>query len=311
MVFGVVISFLEGRRATEALTAGLCASFILADGFTKDAGIWLLNHGVEPKWMPSVAGLAFVPALLAGVWMLTRIPRPSAIDIAERSVRLPMTRADRIGLFSRHAAVLGGIVTLFLIVTIIRSLRADFQNDVWRYLGVATKPGDFTASEWWIAAAVLAASGTTIFVHNNRRAFLIGLAIAGAGLLVIVAALVAQRNGLIPPFTFMILIGLGIYLPYVVVHTTLLERFLAVYREQGNLAFLLTLADFVGYLGYVGVMVLHDFVIKDQTLAADFIAICGIAAGIAAAALLLAVTAFFLKPAPAPIAEIAEKNCAV
>ncbi len=32
MVFGMVMGLLEGRRMTEALTAGLCASFILADG---------------------------------------------------------------------------------------------------------------------------------------------------------------------------------------------------------------------------------------------------------------------------------------
>ena len=32
MVFGLVIGFLEGRRNTEPLAAGLCTSFILADG---------------------------------------------------------------------------------------------------------------------------------------------------------------------------------------------------------------------------------------------------------------------------------------
>jgi Family of unknown function (DUF5690) len=35
MVFGLILGFLEGRRHTEALTAGLCASFILADGTSK------------------------------------------------------------------------------------------------------------------------------------------------------------------------------------------------------------------------------------------------------------------------------------
>ena len=45
MVFGLVIGFLEGRRNTEVLTAGLCASFILADGATKSVGTWLLNQG--------------------------------------------------------------------------------------------------------------------------------------------------------------------------------------------------------------------------------------------------------------------------
>ena len=38
MVFGLVLGFLEGRRHTEALTAGLCTSFIVADGVTKSDG---------------------------------------------------------------------------------------------------------------------------------------------------------------------------------------------------------------------------------------------------------------------------------
>src|SRR6185369_15594478 len=42
MVFGLVLGFLEGRRHTEALTAGLCTSFILADGVTKSVGSYLL-----------------------------------------------------------------------------------------------------------------------------------------------------------------------------------------------------------------------------------------------------------------------------
>ncbi len=57
MVFGMVLGFLEGRRLTEALTAGLCASFILADGVTKSVGTWLLQNGVTERWMPALAGL--------------------------------------------------------------------------------------------------------------------------------------------------------------------------------------------------------------------------------------------------------------
>src|SRR6187551_143591 len=59
MVFGLVLGFLEGRQQTEALAAGLCASFILADGVTKSVGAWLLNRGVSEFWMPAAAGLCF------------------------------------------------------------------------------------------------------------------------------------------------------------------------------------------------------------------------------------------------------------
>ena len=53
MVFGLVLGFLEGRKVSEALTAGLCASFILASGFVKSVGRSLiLDYGINEYWMP-------------------------------------------------------------------------------------------------------------------------------------------------------------------------------------------------------------------------------------------------------------------
>src|SRR5262249_13152966 len=63
MAFGLVLGQLEGRRHTEALAAGLCASFIVADGVTKSVGAFLLKQGVSEYWMPFTAGLLFVPPL--------------------------------------------------------------------------------------------------------------------------------------------------------------------------------------------------------------------------------------------------------
>jgi hypothetical protein len=101
MVFGLVLGFLEGRRQTEALSAGLCASFIVSDGATKSVGAQLLQWGLSEFWMPFVAGLLFVPLVLVFVWMLTRIPPPTAEDVAARSERTPMNSAERAQFFAR------------------------------------------------------------------------------------------------------------------------------------------------------------------------------------------------------------------
>ncbi|MEI6196513.1 MAG: DUF5690 family protein, partial [Verrucomicrobiota bacterium] len=49
------------------------------------------------------------------------------------------------------------------------------------------------------------------------------------------------------------------YLPYVVVHTTIFERLIAMTRDRANIGFLMYLADAFGYLGYVVVMVVRNF----------------------------------------------------
>lgn len=58
----------------------------------------------------------------------------------------------------------------------------------------------------------------------------------------------------------MVLIGLGLYMPYVAVHTTVLERFIALSRERGNLGFLMSLVDSIGYFGYVVVLLVRKLI---------------------------------------------------
>jgi hypothetical protein len=257
MVFGLVLGFLEGRRATEALTAGLCASFILADGVTKSVGAWLLLQGVPADWMPSVAGWLFAVPLLIGVAMLAAIPPPSRGDIAARTVRVTLTRAERWALAGRFSLGLGALVLMFLLVTILRSIRADFAPELWRGLGETAQPSTFAISETIVALGVLIVNGGSVFIRGNRQAFMGGLATCAAGFVLIGLALVGHWQNLLDAFAFMVLVGLGLYLPYVAVHTTVFERLLAMTRERGNLGFLMYVADSFGYLGYVAIMLVR------------------------------------------------------
>lgn len=259
MVFGLVLGFLEGRQLTEALTAGLCASFILADGVTKSVGAWLLARGVSEFWMPSVAGLMFFPPLLLGTWMLSRIPPPSADDIAARTARARLTSTDRWSLLSRYAGGLALLIVIYLLVSILRGLRADFAPEIWRGLGETTQPGTFTWSEIWVALGVLTANGCAVLIRDNRPAFFASLATCAIGFVLISAALLARQAGAVSGFAFMVLLGLGLYLPYVAMHTTIFERLLAMTRARGNIGFLMYVADSIGYLGYVAVMLLRFF----------------------------------------------------
>lgn len=256
MVFGLVLGFLEGRRMTEALVAGLCTSFILADGFSKSVGASLLKGGVPERWMPFAAGLVFLGPLVGFVAMLQRVPPPSREDQDARAVRVSMTRADRRSWLRRHGLGIGLITIAYLLVTVLRSLRADFAPELWKSLGTDGVPAVFTRSELWVALGVLTATGSVFLVRDNRRAFFIALNLCLAGLALGGLALAGQALGFLDGFTFMVLLGLGLYLPYVAVHATVFERLIAVTRDPGNLGFLMYLADAFGYLGYVGIMFL-------------------------------------------------------
>lgn len=253
MVFGLVMSFLEGRRISEALLAGLCASFIVADGAAKGVGSKLLALGVPEDWMPAMAGLVFTLPLILAVSLLARTPVPTQADQAARSERVPMTRADRLVMMRSGGVGLAAIVCMYLLTTILRSIRGDFAKEIWAGLGVAAAPDTFVTSEMLVGAGVMLCNGCLVFVPGNLTAFRLSLGTCLAGFMLILSAIVFRTSGL-SPFLFMTLTGLGLYLPYVAVHASIFERLLAITRGRGNAAFLMYLADSTGYLGYVGIL---------------------------------------------------------
>ena len=255
MVFGLVLSYLEGRQLTEALSAGLCASFILASGYVKSIGRWLIiEQGIPEYWMPAATGGLFVLPLLVSVWALSRISPPTAVDVAERSLRIPMTKSDRRTVLLRHGLGLTGLLLIYISLTIVRSFRDDFAVELWHGLGAAEKPSIFARSETFVMFGVIAINGTAVCIKDNRRALLATIILILSGVLLTLGTIVGQQLKLLSPLSFMVLVGLGTYIPYVAFHTALFERLLATFRDRANIGFLMYLADSVGYLGYVAVM---------------------------------------------------------
>ncbi len=292
MVFGLVLGFLEGRQLTEFFVAGLCASFILADGLTKTVGSWLLELGTSEFWMPCVAGLVFVGPLVFFVWMLQQIPAPSAEDVIERSERSPMTSQDRIAMFRRQGVGLLFVVLAYVLITVLRSIRADFAREIWLGMGFHQMPSLFTYSEMWVALGVIIANSLLVLVRDNRAALMMALALSILSLGIAEGAILVFRSGGVSAFPFMVILGLGMYVPYVAVHTTIFERLIALTRERGNMGFLMYLADAVGYLGYAAVMLGHSYFPTKERFLDFFVATSSGIVVVAMIALVIAGIAF-------------------
>ena len=100
-------------------------------------------------------------------------------------------------------------------------------------------------------------------------------------------ALAGLQQSWLDGFTFMVLMGLGLYLPYVAVHTTIFERLIAMTRERGNLGFLMYVADAVGYLGYAALMIGRGLFPTDHDFLRFFTTTCWAVASLACACLAL------------------------
>lgn len=297
MTFGLVLGPLEGRRMTEVLNAGLCASFILAGGFSKSVGTWLLNQGISENWMPAVAGSLFLLPFGVFTLMLAVIPRPSARDVAARNSRSEMTSEDRRQFLRQYGFGLLPIIIVYLLTTILRSLRDDFAPEIWEGLGVKAAPSAYTNTELYVTMVVTLVTAAVVLIRNNRTAFLTALVTFFFGCSLIAASLMGQRMGLIGPFAFMVLTGMGLYLPYVSVHTTLMERMLALTRAKGNIGFLMYIADSIGYLGYVAIMLLHNVLSSQYGMLAVFV-FAGWTTVIVSVACTLVAFVFFSRVSP-------------
>ena len=282
MVFGLVIGFLEGRKVTEALSAGLCASFIVSSGVVKSVGRSLIvNHDVNQYWMPFLTGLIFVLPLLVYVWMLSQIPPPSNSDEELRTKRQPMNAKQRLSFFRQHKFSLICLLAIYVLLTIIRSIRDDFAVEIWSALGVDGEPDVFARSEFWVMIGVVAITGSTIAIRNNGKALMMSIGLLAIGFLIVLGSIYGNHVGRLSPMAFMVLLGLGMYIPYVAFHTTVFERMIACYRTPGTIGYLMYLADAMGYLGYVAIMVLRNSISEEVDFLGLLIWVCVVVSMIA------------------------------
>jgi hypothetical protein len=77
----------------------------------------------------------------------------------------------------------------------------------------------------------------------------------------------------------MVLRGIGLYLPYIAVHTLIFERLIALTRDRGTIGYLLYLADSFGYLGYVGVLLARNLIGPIEDFVSLFLMLSWLIAG--------------------------------
>ncbi|MEL0097057.1 MAG: DUF5690 family protein [Planctomycetaceae bacterium] len=259
MVFGFVLSFLEGRTTTEALAAILCASFIVSSGVVKSIGQWLIQvQGVNEFFMPAITGAIFVVPLLLSVWLLQKTPPPSQTDLEQRSERTVMTGVDRWSFFRAYWPGLTAMFIVYVSLTIMRTFRDDFGVEIWQGLGVSDEPSVYAVSETIVMSVVTLLNAIAIYVHDNIRALRTTFVIMAIAFGILVGVTFIQGQGMMGPLAFMVLCGIGLYIPYVAFHTTVFERIVAASPRKGNLVFLMYLADSIGYLGYVVLLAVKE-----------------------------------------------------
>ncbi len=259
MIWGIIFSYVEGRRATDFIGAALSVSFIFSSGFVKTvAGLVIQRFGISEYWLPFATGLVFALPLLIAVFLLEKIPPPSSADIQERSVREPMPAERRKEFVKMFLPGLIASIGIYVFATVFRDIRDNFMADMLKENGYGMQPAIFTQTEAPVTVIMLLLMGSMILVKNNIKALVYTHYIIICGFMITGLTSILFLQGSINAFWWLTLTGLGLYTVYIPFNCIFFERLIASFRFPGNVGFLIYVADSFGYLGSVGVLLTKE-----------------------------------------------------
>ncbi|RTL58630.1 MAG: hypothetical protein EKK37_09890 [Sphingobacteriales bacterium] len=259
-MWGIVFSYVEGRKATDFIGSVMAVSFIFAGGFTRSAALWLKDIlGINDYWLPFVTGAVFIIPICLFIFLLEKIPLPDKEDKEERTERLPMDVNERKKLITRFFAGILLMVISYFFLTIMRDIRDNYMVVMWKELGYGKNYQLYAGTETLISIVVLAIMALMVFVRKNLLAFKLVHIIIIAGFIISGVASLLFINGRLNGNWWMLLIGLGLYTAYIPFNCILFERMIALFKLKGNAGFLIYVADSFGYLGSVLIMLIKEF----------------------------------------------------
>ena len=259
MVWGLVVWFLEGRRVSEILLAGLSCSYIMASGIVKDVGGYMMtNLHVNQFWMPFATGAVFLLPFLLSVFLMNQIPQPDDEDVDQRVEREPMDREHRWAFVRKFLPGLILLIVAYFFLTAYRGFRDDFGKEIFIDLGYGEKPDVFTVSETVVGFGVMIPLALIFLVRNNRRGVIAAFAVMITGLLLLAGGTLLLDAGRIDGLTWMITVGIGAYLAYVPIGSVLFDRLIASTRVIGTAVLAIYIADAFGYVGSISVLLYKE-----------------------------------------------------
>jgi len=259
MIWGIIFSYVEGRRATDFIGAALSVSFIFSSGFVKTiAGLIIQKFSTSEFWLPFVTGFVFSLPLLIAVYFLEKIPPPSDMDMNDRSIREPMPADKRKEFVKMFLPGLIASIGIYVFATVFRDLRDNFMADMLKENGYGMQPALFTKTETPVTIILLLLMSSMILVRNNIRALIYTHYIIIAGFIITGMTSMLFLQGSLNTIWWLTLTGLGLYTVYIPFNCIFFERLIASFKFPGNVGFLIYVADSFGYVGSVSVLITKE-----------------------------------------------------
>ncbi len=241
-MWGIIFSFIEGRRMTDVLASLLGVSMVISSGTAKSVGLYVMDiWQVSEFWMPALIGAVALPLLALLGYALNRLPQPTEEDIALKSERETLNGRQRWELFKNFMPFLTMLFVANIAIVVLRDIKEDFLVNIIDMSGYS--PWLFTQIDSVVTLTILAIFGLII-----------------TGMMVMAFVSFGQERMGLSPVTWLFLQSLCLYMAYLTFQTIFFDRFIACFKIRGNVGFFIVLTDFLGYTGTILVLVLKEFV---------------------------------------------------
>ena len=262
-MWGVIFSFIEGRKVTDMLASLLGVSMVFSSGVAKSFGLFAMNEmHVGQFWMPAVIGAFALPLLVFMGYMLKRLPQPTEEDIALRNERVTLDGNGRKLLFRSYAPILTLLFVGNFMLLVLRDIKEDFLVNI---LDMSNQSSWlFAQVDTIVTLVILGIFAAFIFFRSNIRALmcLMGLVIAGCLVMTYVSLNYEALDW--QPVVWLFVQSLCLYIAYLTFQTIFFDRFIACFRIRGNVGFFIAIIDFIGYMGTVTLLSNKEFLNFDM-----------------------------------------------
>lgn len=249
-MWGVIFSFIEGRRVTDMLASLLGISIVFSSGLAKSIGLFVMNEiRVDQFWMPALIGGIALPLLILLGYVLKALPHPDKEDIAHKSERVAINSRQRKDIFKAYMPILAMLfIANFLLMTL-RDIKEDFLVNII----------DMSNQSSWLFAQVdsivtliiLGLFGLMIFVKSNIKALLVLLGLVFVSTITMTYISMNYQILNLNTVTWLFVQSLALYIAFLTFQTIFFDRFIACFKIKGNVGYFIAMIDFIGYTGTV------------------------------------------------------------
>jgi hypothetical protein len=248
LVWGLVFSYVEGRKFTELIGAMLACTFVFSSGWVKTIALWLQSSlELSINEVPYITGaFALFPAVIF-IILLERFPGPTAEDIELRLERKALDHPTQKKILGDLQHLILPFVIIYGLLTILRDFRDNFSADMLnQYLVYNTQ--SFVKIELPVTLLLLCIVPVFSFIKSHTKSLKLTAYCITIGGFICLISVIGFQLQLISLPALLVISGTGLYLGYILINISVMDRIIGLSGTNGNSGFLIYIADSVGYL---------------------------------------------------------------